>query len=132
MERCSAKWRQRSPKSSALKMVSTMAHLHAPLTLILPSIEYRKVVMNKQKLAEKKSENDMVMTEFNMLAEDANVFKMVGPILAKQSVFECKDVVQQRLNFIAKEIARLETLENEFQGKITDKTNSVKKIQTDF
>lgn len=50
--------------------------------------------MNKQKLSEKKSENEMVMTEFKMLDEDANVFKMVGPILAKQSVFECKDVVQ--------------------------------------
>ena len=74
----------------------------------------------------------MVMSEFKILAEDANVFKMVGPILAKQSVFECKDVVQQRINFIEKEIARLETLELEFQGKITDKTNAVKKTQQDF
>ena len=56
----------------------------------------------------------MVMSEFKILAEDANVFKMVGPILAKQSVFECKDVVQQRINFIEKEIARLELLELEF------------------
>ena len=56
-------------------------------------IEFRKVVVNKQKMAEKKSENEMVMAEFKMLDEDANVFKMVGPILAKQSVFECKDVV---------------------------------------
>ena len=92
------------------------------------ALEYRKVVINKQKLAEKKSENEMVMAEFKMLDEDANVFKMVGPILAKQSVFECKDVVQQRIAFIEKEIARLETLENEFQGKITDKTNAVKKL----
>ena len=83
-------------------------------------------------MTEKKSENEMVMAEFKMLDEDANVFKMVGPILAKQSVFECKDVVQQRISFIDKEIARLETLENEFQGKITDKTNAVKKLQTDF
>ena len=56
-------------------------------------IEFRKVVVNKQKMAEKKSENEMVMAEFKMLDEDANVFKMVGPILAKQSLFECKDVV---------------------------------------
>ena len=74
----------------------------------------------------------MVMSEFKILAEDANVFKMVGPILAKQSVFECKDVVQQRINFIEKEIARLETLELEFQGKITTMTNKVKKTQQDF
>ena len=74
----------------------------------------------------------MVMAEFKMLDEDATVFKMVGPILAKQSLFECKDVVQQRITFIEKDVARLETLENEFQGKVIDKTNAVKKLQTDF
>lgn len=94
--------------------------------------EYKKVVINKQKMAEKKSENEMVMAEFKMLDDDANVFKMVGPILAKQSLFDCKDLVQQRINFIEKEVARLETLETEFQGKITDKTNAIKKLQTDF
>jgi prefoldin beta subunit len=62
-------------------------------------------------MATKRSENEMVMTEFKMLDDDANVFKMVGPILAKQSVFECKDMVQQRINFIEKEVARYETLE---------------------
>ena len=74
----------------------------------------------------------MVMAEFKMLEEDANVFKMVGPILAKQSLFDVKDNVQQRISFCDKEIARLETLETEFQGKVTDKTNNIKKLQTDF
>ena len=90
------------------------------------------MIVNKQKMAEKKSENEMVMAEFKMLDDDAVVFKMVGPVLAKQSLFECKDLVQQRIAFIDKEVARLETLETEFQGKITDKTNAVKKLQTDF
>ena len=91
-------------------------------------VEYRKVIVNKQKMAEKKSENEMVQSEFKMLDDDAVIYKMVGPVLAKQSLFECKDLVQQRLAFIDKEIARLETLETEFQGKITDKTNSIKKM----
>ena len=34
-------------------------------------------------MLEKKSENDMVLQEFKMLDEDANVYKLVGPILAK-------------------------------------------------
>ena len=88
--------------------------------------------MNKQKLAEKKSENEMVMAEFKMLDDEATVFKLVGPVMAKQSLFECKDLVQQRIAFIEKEIARMETLETEFQGKITDKTTNIKKMQTDF
>ena len=45
--------------------------------------EYRKVVVNKQKMQEQKSENEMVMQEFGMLGDDANVYKLVGPILAK-------------------------------------------------
>ena len=95
-------------------------------------VEYRKVIVNKQKMAEKKSENEMVQSEFKMLDDDAVIYKMVGPVLAKQSLFECKDLVQQRLAFIDKEIARLETLETEFQGKVTDKTNNIKKMQAEF
>ena len=57
-------------------------------------------------MAEKKSENEMVMSEFKMLDDEAVIFKMVGPVLAKQSLFDCKDQVQQRLAYIDKEIAR--------------------------
>lgn len=130
MQRSSVRWRLKSPKSSASRTVSS-PQVVSYLASSLPA-EYRKVVMNKQKMAEKKSENEMVMQEVKMLDEDANVFKMVGPILAKQSVAEVMDNVQQRINFIEKEVNRLETLETEFQGKITDKTNHIKKMQTDF
>ena len=92
------------------------------------STEYTKVVQSKQKMLEKKSENEMVMDEFKMLDEDANVFKLVGPILARQSLYECKQTVQQRLDFIGKEVTRQEALETEFQGKITDKTNEIKRL----
>ena len=46
-------------------------------------IEYSKVIQNKQKMIEKKSENEMVMNEFKLLDDEANVYKLVGPILAK-------------------------------------------------
>ena len=72
------------------------------------------MIVNKQKMTEKKSENEMVMTEFKMLDEEAVVFKMVGPVLVKQPLFDCKDQVQARISYCDKEIARLETLETEF------------------
>ena len=56
----------------------------------------------------------MVLAEFKMMDDDATVFQMVGPILAKKGLFECKDNVQQRINFCEKQIATFETLENEF------------------
>jgi prefoldin beta subunit len=83
-------------------------------------------------MAEKKNENDMVLQEFKMLGETANVYKLVGPILAKQDLDECKSNVSKRIEFIDKEIARLATLETEFQGKVTDKTNGIKKMQSDM
>ena len=80
----------------------------------------------------KKSENESVMAEFKMLDGDAKVYKLVGPILAKQDLSECTSNVSKRIEFIDKEVARLETLEADFQGKVTDKTASIKKMQNDF
>ena len=40
-------------------------------------------MVNKQRMQEQKSENEMVQAEFKMLDDDANVYKLVGPILAK-------------------------------------------------
>ena len=77
---------------------------------------------------EKKGENEMVMAEFKMLEDDANVYKLVGPIMAKQSLFDAKQNVQSRLDFMTKEITRLEALETEFQGRVTDKSNEIKRI----
>ena len=45
--------------------------------------EYTKVYGAKQSLVEKKSENEMVLAEFNLMSGDAAVYKLVGPILAK-------------------------------------------------
>ncbi len=64
-------------------------------------------------MAEKKSENEMVMNEFNILDDDVNCFKMVGPVMAKLTLFECKETVGQRIGFIDKEVKRLEALETE-------------------
>jgi prefoldin subunit 5 len=40
--------------------------------------------------------------------------------------------VTKRIEFIDKEIARLSTLETEFQGKVTDKTANIKRMQGDM
>ena len=46
--------------------------------------EYSKVVNGKRSLVEKKSENEMVLMELNLVKGDsATIYKLVGPILAK-------------------------------------------------
>lgn len=84
-------------------------------------------------MTDKKTENEMVLAEFKLLnEEDAKVFKLVGPILAQQEIGECKGNVTKRIEFISKEIARLTTLESEFQTKLGEKTANIKKIQGDM
>ena len=46
-------------------------------------LEYRKVIQNKEIMMAKKTENESVMAEFKLLNDDAKVYKLVGPILAK-------------------------------------------------
>ena len=74
----------------------------------------------------------MVMVEFKMLDDDANVYKLVGPILAKQDLAEAKENVQQRLTHIEKSIAEFEALEKEFAKQVSDKSVSLKGKQNEL
>ena len=71
--------------------------------------EFTKIQEGKRKLAEKKSENEMVMSEMNLITDDdAAVYKLVGPILAQQDMNEAKNNVKNRLEYITKELNRME------------------------
>ena len=85
--------------------------------------EYQKVVAGKRSMTEKKSENEMVQQELNLIGdgEDATVYKLVGPVLAKQDLSEAKTNVKTRLDYITKEIERMDHLEKEFIGSVEDK-----------
>ena len=83
-------------------------------------------------LQEKKSENEMVLFEFGLLDNSANVFKLVGPILAKQDTSEAKANVSKRIEFITKEMSRMEQLESDFQTKVEDKRKNIMKLQEEY
>merc|ERR1711865_446846 len=54
-------------------------------------------------------ENEMVLKELGLLEEDAQVFKLIGPVLVKQELVEVKTNVSKRIEFIKNDIGRLET-----------------------
>ena len=75
----------------------------------------------------------MVLQELNLADEDnATVYKLVGPILAKQDFMEAKTNVKTRLDYIQKEVDRMEHLEKEFTGKVEDKRRIIIKLQQEF
>ena len=58
----------------------------------------------RRKYHEKKAENEGVLKEFSFLSPDCNVYKLVGPVLAKQDLSEAKQTVEKRLAYINKEM----------------------------
>jgi prefoldin beta subunit len=84
--------------------------------------EYQKVSVGKRSLIEKKSENEMVLEELNLVDEDdSTIYKLVGPVLAKQDLNEARTNIKTRLDYIQKEVDRMEHLEKEFTGNVEDK-----------
>ncbi|KAJ5749786.1 hypothetical protein N7533_006814, partial [Penicillium manginii] len=76
--------------------------------------ELEGLVDARQKLESQQQENQGVQSEFAQLDDESNIYKLVGPVLLKQDKAEATMAVNGRLEFIEKEIKRIE-------GEITDK-----------
>lgn len=51
-----------------------------------------------------RNQSHIRLQEFETLSDDANIYKLVGPILLKQDTAEAKSTVDGRLEFIDKEM----------------------------
>ncbi|OZJ04856.1 hypothetical protein BZG36_02628 [Bifiguratus adelaidae] len=81
-----------------------------------------KAVETRQRLDSQLQENELVEKEFQSLGEDANIYKLIGPVLVKQEREEAKTNVENRLRLIREEIARVEK-------QLTDLTEKSKQKQ---
>ncbi|KAI9754868.1 MAG: hypothetical protein M1815_005367 [Lichina confinis] len=66
--------------------------------------ELRSNIVARQQLESQQKENKMVQKEFGCLADDATIYKLIGPALVKQDKAEATLAVDQRLEFIQKEV----------------------------
>ena len=74
--------------------LSHRARLRRWKTELQANIEARKT------FTQQATENEMVLEELKSLEEGANVYKLIGPMLAKQDVVEATSNVTKRLEFI--------------------------------
>lgn len=74
------------------------------LTSNLRKTELETLIDGRQKLEAQQQENKGVQGEFASLDDDANIFKLVGPVLLKQDRNEARMAVNGRLEFIEKEM----------------------------
>ncbi|KAK4235892.1 Prefoldin [Achaetomium macrosporum] len=92
--------------------------------------ELQDIVQSRQKLEAQKQENLGVQKEFAKLKDGETIYKLIGPVLLKQDKTDAESTVSGRLEFINKEITRLETQIKETQGKIEKKKGEIIQVQT--
>ena len=66
-------------------------------------------IIQKAQAMPQKSQPEMSVQELELLDEDANIFKLIGPVLIKQDPLEAKTNVKKRLEFIKGESDRLDS-----------------------
>lgn len=94
--------------------------------------EFSKMVTTRTQLESQLQENEMVLTEFNNLTEDSNVFKLVGPVLVKQDQKEAHLNVRDRIELIKSEIKRAEQSIKDIEAKQDSKRKTVIQHQQEF
>ncbi|KAK3690227.1 Prefoldin [Podospora appendiculata] len=92
--------------------------------------ELQEAIMSRQKLEAQMQENLGVQKEFEQLKDDETIYKLIGPVLLKQDRSDAESTVNGRLEFIRKEISRLEPLIEETQTKIEKKKSEIIQLQT--
>jgi prefoldin beta subunit len=75
------------------------------------------------------TENEMVKQELSLLDGSTNVYKMVGPVLIKNSLDDAKDTVAKRMDFISMEKKRLEDKQKELEERGVAISQKVQRMQ---
>ncbi|KAL3360797.1 hypothetical protein AABB24_013980 [Solanum stoloniferum] len=74
-------------------------------------------------------ENELVLKELDLLNEDANVYKLIGPVLVKQDMAEANANVKKRIEYISAELKRLDSTLQDLEDKQNNKKETILKLQ---
>ncbi|XP_076899180.1 prefoldin subunit 6-like [Bidens hawaiensis] len=83
----------------------------------------------KKKYTIQLGENELVLKELDLLKDDANVFKLIGPVLVKQDLAEANANVRKRIEYISAELKRLASTLQDLEEKQNSKKEAIFKLQ---
>ena len=92
--------------------------------------EIQRVRTDLQLVLSQLTENQMVHQELQVLDSSTKVYKMVGPVLLKNSVTDAQDTVTKRLDFIRGEQTRLETKNQNLEARGAAIAATVQQMQS--
>ncbi|KAJ0735238.1 putative prefoldin beta [Helianthus annuus] len=67
----------------------------------------------------------MSLCELDLLNDDANVYKLIGPVLVKQDLAEANANVRKRIEYISAELKRLDSTLQDLEEKQNSKKEAV-------
>ena len=91
-----------------------------------------KVRNDLQIVLGQQTENEMVQQELDLLDTSSNVYKMVGPVLIKNTVEDARDTVSKRIEFITSERKRLEEKAQELETRGNEISVKVQTMQSNL
>ncbi|XP_012235227.1 prefoldin subunit 6 [Linepithema humile] len=94
--------------------------------------DYNKMLSQRQQLDGQLNENIMVKKEFELLKEDNDVFKLIGPVLVKQDLYEAKQNVDKRMDYITAELKRVDDMLATTEKKLDTQKEMLEKLQSAF
>ncbi|KAE8653194.1 hypothetical protein Csa_019528 [Cucumis sativus] len=75
-------------------------------------------------------ENELVLKELDLLQDDTNVYKLIGPVLVKQDLAEANANVRKRIEYISAELKRLDSILQDLEEKQNRKRDVVSTFLT--
>eukprot|EP01119_Soliformovum_irregulare_P003416 TRINITY_DN13913_c0_g1_i1.p1 TRINITY_DN13913_c0_g1~~TRINITY_DN13913_c0_g1_i1.p1 ORF type:complete len:137 (+),score=42.16 TRINITY_DN13913_c0_g1_i1:34-411(+) len=90
----------------------------------------QNLINSKAQFLTQHNENEMVLQELQLLEEDAQIYKLIGPALIKQEKTEAVANVKKRLEFIKGEDTRLDKTIKDMQKTVKEKEEKVVATQT--
>ena len=93
-------------------------------------VELQKHHESLRQLTAQKSENDSVKLEFEKLEASAKIWKLTGPLMVLQETDEAKANVDKRIDFISKELEKVESMIKKTESEFESKRQDLIQIQT--
>ncbi|XP_011882361.1 PREDICTED: prefoldin subunit 6 [Vollenhovia emeryi] len=94
--------------------------------------EYNKALSQRQQLDGQLNENIMVKKELDLLKEENDVFKLIGPVLVKQELCMAKGNVDKRMSYIKSELKRVDDQMSTLDKKMDSQRGVIDKLQQAF
>lgn len=94
--------------------------------------DYHKALTQRQQLDGQLNENTAVKQELDLLQANAEVFKLIGPVLVKQELQDAKQNVAKRMDYIRSELKRIDDMIASLDKKQDTHRETITKLQQQY